>query len=365
MRVGFVGWRGMVGSVLIDRMREEGDFEGIEPLFFTTSAVGQPGPAEGGGAPLLDANDPVDLAACDVVISCQGGSYTEAVHPGLRAHGWQGVWIDAASTLRMAPDATLVLDPVNGQAVRDALAAGTLDFVGANCTVSLLLLALVGLLRTGEVRFVTTMSYQAASGAGAQAMLELLAQMRHVGQVAGPHLDAASSALLVERAVRDALPGGPTATFCAPLAASALPWIDRLVADGQTREEWKAMAEASKILGTPTAIDGVCVRIGALRSHAQGLTIQLRRPLPLDEVEARIAEAHDWVTLVANDKESTLRQLTPAATAGSLQVPIGRLRVSKVAPDVLHGFTVGDQLLWGAAEPLRRMLTIVREHRST
>jgi aspartate-semialdehyde dehydrogenase len=224
-------------------------------------------------------------------------------------------------------------------------------------------MALVGLLRTGEVRFVTTMSYQAASGAGAQAMLELLAQMRHVGDVSGPHLDAGARALAVEQAVRRGLVDVPTDVFGAPLACSALPWIDRGLANGQTREEWKAQAEASKILGTPTAIDGLCVRIGALRSHAQGLAIHLRRPMPMDEVHACLAEAHRWVQVVPNDKEATLRDLTPAATAGSLTVPIGRLRPSAVGEDVLHAFSVGDQLLWGAAEPLRRMLRLVREHR--
>ncbi len=363
MRVGFIGWRGMVGSVLMDRMRAEGDFAGLEPHFFSTSAAGQPGPIEGGEAPLLDARGVAALSACEVVITCQGGDYTQAVHPSLRASGWQGIWIDAASALRMEPTSCLVLDPVNRDAVREALAGGVGDYVGANCTVSLLLMALVGLLRTGGVRFVTTMSYQAASGAGAQAMLELLAQMRHIGDVAGPHLDAGAQALAVEKAVRQGLAGAPADVLGAPLAGSALPWIDRGLENGQTREEWKAQAEASKLLGTPTPIDGMCVRIGALRSHAQGLAIHLRRPMPLDEVTAHLAEAHEWVTVVPNNMDATLRELTPAATSGSLSVRIGRLRPSAVGPDVIHAFTVGDQLLWGAAEPLRRMLHLVREHR--
>jgi len=361
MRVGFVGWRGMVGSVLMDRMRAEGDFEGLEPVFFSKSSPGRPGPEEGGAAPLLDAHDLQQLGTCEVVVTCQGGDYTKAVHPELRRSGWNGVWIDAASALRMSDSACLVLDPVNGAAVRDALAKGTRDFVGPNCTISLLLMALIGLLRTGEVRYITTMSYQAASGAGARAMLELVSQMRHIGDVAGPHLDAGASGLTVEKAVRDALGTAPIDAWGAPLAGSAIPWIDRLVDAGQTREEWKAQAEATKLLGTPTAIDGICVRIGALRSHAQGVSIHLDRALPLDEVTQRIAEAHEWVQVVPNEQASSLAELTPAATSGSLQVPIGRLRASTAAPNVLHAFTVGDQLLWGAAEPLRRMLRILRE----
>lgn len=362
MRVGFIGWRGMVGSVLLDRMRAEGDFEGLDPVFFSTSNPGGVGPAEAQGVPLADAHDLNALGQCDALITCQGGSYTEAVHPALRRSGFRGLWIDAASTLRTHENSLLVLDPVNGDALREGLASGRTDFIGANCTVSLMLMATVGLLRTQEVRWISSMTYQAASGAGARAMTELIAQMRHVGQHAGPGLDAGADALVLDQTVAAALRTAPTEVFGAPLAGSALPWIDRLVEGGQTREEWKAGAEASKLLGTPIPVDGVCVRIGALRSHAQGLTIQLKRPMPLDEVSSAVAEAHPWVRLVDNTQQATLDQLTPAATSGQLEVPIGRLRVSSIAPDLLHAFTVGDQLLWGAAEPLRRMLGIAREH---
>jgi aspartate-semialdehyde dehydrogenase len=366
VRVGFVGWRGMVGSVLMGRMREENDFEGLEASFFSTSSPGKPGPDVGQGATVLgDAHDLDALARHEVIVTCQGGDYTKAVYPALRAAGWDGYWIDAASALRMDDAATLVLDPVNGDAVRQAVADGGKTFVGANCTVSLLLMGLVGLLRTGEVEWISSMTYQAASGAGARNMAELVAQMRHLGHHAGAVLDdPAQGALALDQAVADALRRGdhPTAEFGAPLAANALPWIDRLVDDGQTREEWKAMVEANKILGndTPLPIDGLCVRIGAMRSHAQAVTLKLKRDLPLDEVTARIAEAHRWVDVVPNDKAATLAGLTPVAAAGTLQVPVGRLRKMKMGPEYLAAFTVGDQLLWGAAEPLRRMLGILR-----
>jgi aspartate-semialdehyde dehydrogenase len=363
MRVGFVGWRGMVGSVLLERMRAERDFDGIEPVFFSTSNAGGEGPPEACGAPLGDANDLHALRTCDVLISAQGGDYTKAVHGPLRASGYRGLWIDAASTLRMSDASALVLDPVNGTALRDALAAGTLNYIGSNCTVSLMLMGMVGLLRTQEVRWIQSMTYQAASGAGAAAMTELVAQMRHIARAASPVLDAGAQALELERVVHDSLHDAPQAQFGAPLAASAIPWIDSAMPNGQTREEWKATAEASKLLGAPTAIDGLCVRIGALRCHAQGLTIQLKRPVPLEDIEAAISQAHPWVDLVPNTKADSLASLTPAATAGSLRVPVGRLRVSTVSPDVVTAFTVGDQLLWGAAEPLRRMLLLVREHR--
>lgn len=363
--VGFVGWRGMVGSVLMHRMREEGDFEGLDARFFSTSDAGGTGPVEGGGAPLLDAHDLEALAACDAIVSCQGSGYTADVHGPLRADGWRGLWIDASSALRGQDDARLVLDPVNGDALKQALTDGIVDYAGANCTVSLLLLGLLGLMRTGEVEWISSSTYQAASGAGAGLMRELVGQMRHIGQQAGPVLDTAgASALDLDAAVQRALTEVETQAAPAPLAGSALPWIDRLMPTGQTREEWKAEAEASRLMGRRTVIDGVCVRIGSLRSHAQALTIKTRRPLPLDEVEARIAEAHPWARLVPNTPEATLQQLTPAAVAGTLQVPVGRLRPMAMGPEYLAAFTVGDQLLWGAAEPLRRLLNLARDHAS-
>jgi aspartate-semialdehyde dehydrogenase len=366
MRTGFVGWRGMVGSVLLDRMRQEDDFAGLDPVFFSTSSSGL-GPDVGGGrAPLLAANDLAALAGCEVVLSCQGGDYTTEVYDALRSRGWRGLWIDAASTLRMRDEAVLVLDPVNGAAVREAMHGGARTFVGANCTVSLLLMGLEGLLRTGHVEWISTMSYQAASGAGAGHMRELVAQMRLIGERAGALTDPAAAILDLDRNVAATLadPSFPTSQFGAPLAASALPWIDRLVEHGQTREEWKSMVEANKILGRtddPLVIDGLCVRIGAMRCHAQAVTIKLDAELPLDEVEALVHEAHPWSSLVPNTREHTLAQLTPAAVAGSLVVPVGRLRRMKQGPTYLTAFTVGDQLLWGAAEPLRRTLRMWRE----
>ncbi len=357
MRVGFVGWRGMVGSVLMQRMRACGDFDGLEAGFFSTSSPGAAGPPEATTL-LLDARDPQALAAWPVLVSCQGGEFTKAIYPRLRAAGWDGIWIDAAGALRMADEACLVLDPVNGPAIEAALHAGTRTFVGANCTVSLMVMGLAGLLRSGLVEWVSTMSYQAASGAGARHLAELVAQMQAFGG-----LDVGASPLeLSERAAQVlASPLLPTTQFGAPLAANVLPWIDRLVDDGQTREEWKGMAEANKLLGTTDlVVDGLCVRVGALRCHAQALTIKLTRDVPLDEVAALIGEAHDWVDLVENAEQATLTRLTPVAVAGSLRVPVGRLRKMKQGGDHVTCFTVGDQLLWGAAEPLRRMLGILR-----
>ena len=360
MRVGFVGWRGMVGSVLMRRMKDEGDFDGLDASFFSTSNPGGDGPL---GAPLLDARDTSALRQLDAVVSCQGGDYTAATHPALRAAGWQGHWIDAASALRMNPDATLVLDPVNDAAIRRALAAGCTDFVGPNCTVSLLLMALNGLIASGHVEWISTMTYQAASGAGANNLRELVDQMAHASNGI---TDPAQSALEIDAAVAARLsdPAFPVAHFGAPLAASAIPWIDRRMDDGQTREEWKAMAEANKLLGRadrPLPIDGVCVRIGSMRSHAQAVTIKLNAEVPLDEVESMIHENHAWTSVIPNTAPDTLRSLTPAAVAGTLQVPVGRLRRMKLGPTFFSAFTVGDQLLWGAAEPLRRMLNILRE----
>jgi len=357
----------MVGSVLRERMAAEDDLARFEPRYFSTSGAGQPGPD---GAPLADAHDLAQLAAMQVIVTCQGSAYTNATHAALRSAGWRGYWVDAASALRDHEEATLVLDPVNGAAVREALHAGCRTFVGANCTVSLMLMGLVGLIRTGEVRWISTMSYQSASGAGARHVRELVAQMRHLGDAAAPLLDdPAAASLAIDRTIRDALssPALPTTHFGAPLAGSAIPWIDRHVGDGQTREEQKSGVEANALLGTtdaPLPIDGLCVRIGAMRSHAQALTIQLRRPMPIDDITASVSAAHDWVQVVPNQLDATRQQLTPAAVAGTLNVRVGRIRALRLAPNMVACFTVGDQLLWGAAEPLRRMLHIIWEIRT-
>ena len=368
LKVGFVGWRGMVGSVLLERMREEGDFKGFEPVFFTTSQVGGTGPDVGcGPTPLLDAADLRQLAKMDIIVTCQGGDYTSAVYGNLRKAGWKGYWLDAASTLRMADDAVIVLDPVNRAVINRSLAAHGRLFVGGNCTVSLMLMAVHGLFEAGLVEWVSTMTYQSASGAGAKNMRELLMQMRQVAAAPGALLDDPAAAILdidrqVAASVRD--PSLPTQHFGAPLAASLIPWIDKAVADGQTREEWKGHVECNKILGTtePIPVDGVCVRVGAMRCHSQGLTLKLKKDLQLEHVESLLAGANDWVRVVPNDKATTLRDLTPAAVSGTLTVPIGRLHKMKMGPEYIAAFTVGDQLLWGAAEPIRRMLNIIREH---
>jgi aspartate-semialdehyde dehydrogenase len=366
-RVGFVGWRGMVGSVLMERMRAEDDFAQIsEPVFFSTSQQGQPGPDVGlGGAPLQDANDLDALAAMDAIVTCQGGDYTKAVFGPLRARGWKGYWIDAASTLRMVPASTIVLDPVNQSVIEAALADGKRDFIGGNCTVSLMLMAVGELLRRDLVEWITAMTYQAASGAGARNMRELLAQMGALhGSVAAALADADSDILSIDRAVTETMRGDgfPTQMFTAPLAGSLLPWIDRPVENGQSREEWKGQVEANKILGregSPIPVDGTCVRIGAMRCHSQGLTIKLRQDLPIDEVADIIAVANEWVEVVPNEREPTIAGLSPAAVTGTLRVPVGRLRRMTLGPAYLNAFTVGDQLLWGAAEPLRRMLRLL------
>jgi len=366
-RVGFVGWRGMVGSVLMERMRAEDDFANIaEPVFFSTSQQGQAGPDVGrGSAPLQDANDLDALARMDAIVTCQGGDYTKAVFEPLRAHGWRGYWIDAASALRMVPASTIILDPVNQSVIEAALAEGKRDFIGGNCTVSLMLMAVGELLRRDLVEWVTAMTYQAASGAGARNMRELLAQMGALhGSVAAALADADSDILAIDRAVTDAMraDGFPTEMFSAPLAGSLLPWIDRPVENGQSREEWKGQVEANKILGreaTPIPIDGTCVRVGAMRCHSQGLTIKLSQDLPIDEITDIIAAANDWVEVVPNERERTIAELSPTAVTGTLRVPVGRLRKMTVGPAYLNAFTVGDQLLWGAAEPLRRMLRLL------
>jgi aspartate-semialdehyde dehydrogenase len=368
--VGFIGWRGMVGSVLMERMREERDFDLIDPTFFTTSNVGGAGPSIGKPvAALKDANDIAELSKHEVLITCQGGDYTKSVYPRLRAAGWDGYWIDAASALRMENDAVIILDPVNKPVIDKAIASGVKNFVGGNCTVSLMLMAIDGLLKADLVEWVSAMTYQAASGAGAQNMRELLQQMGEVHFAAKDLLDDPASAILeIDREVAGILrdEGFPTEHFGVPLAGSLLPWIDTDLGNGQSREEWKGHAETNKILGRearPVAVDGLCVRIGAMRCHSQGLTLKLKRDLPIAEIESILAQANSWVKVVPNRREETLKRLTPVAVTGTLDVPIGRLRKMKMGPEYVAAFTVGDQLLWGAAEPLRRMLRIVLKAR--
>jgi aspartate-semialdehyde dehydrogenase len=356
----------MVGSVLLERMRAEGDFDHVEPVFFSTSQVGAPGPDVGHGtAPLLDANDTAAFAGLEAVISCQGGDYTKAMHPALRKAGFTGYWIDAASALRMKDDAVIVLDPVNRAQIDAALVRGVKDYIGGNCTVSLMLMATAGLFEQGWVEWMSTATYQAASGAGAKQMRELVAQMKHLGEAGAAELDSDSRILALDKLVTCAMrtAGFPTAALGAPLAGSLIPWIDSAMENGQTREEWKGVAETTTILGTSTTIpvDGVCVRVGAMRCHSQALTIKLTRDVPLDEIADVLGRANAWVRLVPNDKASTLAGLSPAAVSGTLNVPIGRLRKMQLGPTFLSAFTVGDQLLWGAAEPLRRMLRILAE----
>ncbi|MCG6924646.1 MAG: aspartate-semialdehyde dehydrogenase [Acidobacteria bacterium] len=367
VRVAFVGWRGMVGSVLMERMRAEDDFRGIEPVFFTTSNVGGEPPDVGTPAPpLADAKDIEALKSFDAVVTCQGGDYTQEVYAPLRAAGFRGYWIDAASALRMADDCVIVLDPVNRSVVDKGIKDGIRTFAGGNCTVSLMLMGLAGLFRHELVEWMTSMTYQSASGAGARNMVELVAQMADLADAGRPGLqDPAATALDIDRAVTGRLQSGevPAEQFGAPLAASLLAWIDRPMDNGQTREEWKGLCETNKILGTekPIPVDGICVRVGAMRCHSQALTIKLKRDVGVDELAGMIGEAHEWVSVVPNTKEATLAQLTPAAVSGKLDVPVGRLRKMNLGADYLAAFTVGDQLLWGAAEPLRRMLRIVRE----
>ncbi len=362
--VGFVGWRGMVGSVLMARMRAENDFAHIDPVFFTTSNVGGKGPGESKG-PLEDAKSIADLKRMDAIVTCQGGDYTNEIHPKLRAAGWNGFWIDAASALRMKNDAVIILDPVNMQVIKDALGRGVKDYIGGNCTVSLMLMALHGLFREGLIEWMTAMTYQAASGAGAQNMRELIAQMGAAHASVGELLaDPASAILEIDRKVAATLRSAalPKEHFGVALAGSLIPWIDKEMDNGQSREEWKGQAEGNKILGRenrPIAIDGICVRIGAMRCHSQALTVKLTRDLPLSEIEAILASANDWVKVIPNTREASVRELTPAAVTGSLNVPVGRLRKLSMGGQYLSAFTVGDQLLWGAAEPLRRMLRIL------
>src|SRR6202035_4496841 len=365
-QVGIIGWRGMVGSVLLDRMREEKDFEHITPTFFSTSQVGAAAPDVGAAAAphakVHDANDIAALAKLPMLISAQGGDYTDDIHPRLRAAGWQGYWIDAASSLRMRENAVIVLDPVNLPVMQAARERGIKDFIGGNCTVSLMLMAVAGLLRTGLVEWITAMTYQSASGAGAQNMREMLEQMGVLhGSAAALLKNPASSILEIDRAVSAAFSSEefPRTHFDVPLAGSLIPWIDKDLGNGQSREEWKAAAEANKILGLeahPVPIEGICVRVSAMRCHSQALTIKLTRDLPLTEIEKLIAAGNPWVRIVPNNKDATIRALSPAAVSGRLDMPIGRLRKLAMGGEYLSAFTVGDQLLWAAAEPLRRTM---------
>lgn len=364
VRVGFVGWRGMVGSVLMQRMQQENDFAGFEPVYFSTSQAGQKGP---GGTALIDANDISALSTLDIIVTCQGGDWTNDVFPKVRAAGWKGFWIDAASALRMKDDAIIVLDPVNLDVIRSGLHKGIKVYVGGNCTVSLMLMALAGLFKANAVEWLSSMTYQAASGAGAKNMIELVKQMAHVVGASKTLLDKpASTALELEKVVTGELRGGgmPVENFGVPLAGSLIPWIDKAVENGQTKEEWKGIAETNKILGTKKTIpvDGICVRVSAMRCHSQGLTVKLVKDIPLDEITDMIAKANRWVKVVPNNRHDTITQLSPAAVSGTLSVPIGRIHKMAMGPTFLTAFTVGDQLLWGAAEPIRRILRIVLEH---
>lgn len=369
MKVGFVGWRGMVGSVLMGRMIEENDFSNIEPVFFTTSNVGGKGPDIGKTIEALkDAGDISELAEMDAIISCQGGDYTQSIFAPLRASGWQGYWIDAASSLRMADDAVIVLDPVNASVIDSALDDGVKNFIGGNCTVSLMLMAIGGLINAGHVEWVSAMTYQAASGGGARHMRELITQMGALRDTVADDLsDPASAILNIDQAIADKMRDGslPQDNFGVPLAGSVLPYIDSELDNGQSREEWKADAETNKIVSGASAsadripVDGICVRVGAMRCHSQALTIKLKKDLPMDEIESLLANANEWVKVIPNHKEDSLSELTPTAVTGTLSIPVGRLRKMHMGPEYLSAFTVGDQLLWGAAEPLRRMLKIL------
>ncbi|MDO5634508.1 MAG: aspartate-semialdehyde dehydrogenase [Micrococcus sp.] len=367
--VGLIGWRGMVGSVLMERMAAEGDFARIHPVFFSTSNAGGAAPAfpgmSGEPEPLGDAYDLEALARLPFILTCQGGDYTSEVYPRLRAAGWGGVWIDAASTLRMEDSSVIVLDPVNRSVIDDALARGVKEFVGGNCTVSLMLMGLGGLFTRGLVEWGTAMTYQAASGGGARHMRELLEGFGALhGAVADELADAGSAILEIDRTILEAQRGGalPTGQFGQVLAGSLLPWIDADLGNGMSREELKGSLETNKILGLqgPDAVslESLCVRVGALRSHSQALTLKLTQAVPLDELEQMLAEANEWVEVVPNTKEASFERLTPVAATGSLTVPVGRLRTLEMGPEYLSAFTVGDQLLWGAAEPVRRALMI-------
>ena len=374
-RVGLVGWRGMVGSVLMQRMVEEGDFAHIDPVYFSTSAAGGKAPSFGGkeaSLPLQNASDIDALKACEIIITCQGGDYTKEVFPKLRAAGWNGHWIDAASALRMADDAVIILDPVNMNVIKDSLVKGGKNWIGGNCTVSLMLMGLGGLFQNDLIEWATSMTYQAASGAGAQNMRELIAQMGTIhASVADLLADPSSAILEIDRKVAETIRSDafPKKNFRnTPLAGSLIPWIDVPVENGQSKEEWKGGAECNKILGKPAfrsqgsiPIDGLCVRIGAMRCHSQALTIKLKKDVPMDEISDMLAKANQWAKVVPNEREISERELTPAAVTGTLTVPVGRLHKMAMGSEYLAAFTCGDQLLWGAAEPLRRMLRILLE----
>ncbi|VAW88990.1 Aspartate-semialdehyde dehydrogenase [hydrothermal vent metagenome] len=365
-RVGIVGWRGMVGSVLMQRMREEGDFDHIEPIFFSTSQVGIAAPEIGKAVPTLqDANSIDVLKTMDIIITCQGGGYTESVYPALRKMGWKGYWIDAASTLRMDDEAVIILDPVNQHVIKQALVEGKKTFVGGNCTVSLMLMALGGLFEHDLIEWVSPMTYQAASGAGARNMRELIKQMGAIHSEVAELVDNPSAGILeIDKKLSDFLRSDqyPKEQWGVPLGGSLIPWLDSQLASGQTREEWKAQVETNKILGRSDRqipIDGICVRVGAMRCHSQAMTIKMNKNVPLDEISSMLAEANEWVKVIPNDRQISMQELTPTAVTGTLKVPVGRLRKLTMGDDYLSAFTVGDQLLWGAAEPLRRMLRIL------
>lgn len=372
--VGLVGWRGMVGSVLMERMQAEGDFAHIEPVFFSTSNVGGKAPIYAKNETVLkDANNIDELKKCDIIITCQGGDYTTDIFPKLRSAGWNGYWIDAASTLRMNDDAIIVLDPVNLDVIKSALSRGVKNYIGGNCTVSCMMMGLGGLFQYDMIEWITSMTYQAASGGGAQHMRELLTQFGTINAEVKALLDDPASAILeIDRKVlakQHSLSAGETKQFGVPLGGNLIPWIDKDLGNGVSREEWKAGAETNKILGrgegfgasakSSIPVDGLCVRIGAMRCHSQALTVKLKKDVPLDEIESIIAENNQWVKVVPNNREASMRDLTPAAVTGGLKIPVGRLRKMQMGADYLSAFTVGDQLLWGAAEPLRRMLRIV------
>lgn len=369
LKVGFIGWRGMVGSVLMDRMLKENDFQGFEPVFFTTSQAGQAGPDVGSGSTTLeDAMNISRLAEMDIILSCQGGGYTTKVYESLRA-GWNGFWIDAASTLRMQDDAIIVLDPVNRSVIDAGLEKGIKNYIGGNCTVSLMMMALGGLFEKDLVEWISSMTYQAASGAGAKNMRELISQMGQLhGEVNDLLADPSSAILDIDKKITAKLNDGSLAmdNWGVPLAASLIPWIDVPVADGQSKEEWKGIAETNKILGNSAdriiPIDGLCVRIGAMRCHSQGLTIKLKRDVSVEEIERIIADHNEWVRVIPNDRQISSRELTPVKVSGTLTVPIGRIHKMNIGPEYLTAFTVGDQLLWGAAEPVRRALKIICKH---
>ena len=369
LKVGFIGWRGMVGSVLMERMQAESDFQGFEPIFFTTSQVGQTGPDVGSGSSLLeDAMDSKRLAEMDIIVSCQGGSYTSKIYAPLR-NKWNGYWIDAASTLRMDNDAIIVLDPVNRAVIDNALTQGIKNYIGGNCTVSLMMMALGGLFKNQLIEWISTMTYQAASGAGAQNMRELITQMGELHSGVKDLLADPSSAILdIDKKITATLKDGSLTmnNWGVPLAASLIPWIDVPVEAGQSKEEWKGIAETNKILGRRAdqriPIDGLCVRVGAMRCHSQALTIKLKKDIGLEEIEHIIADHNEWVKVIPNERQRSAEDLTPVKVSGTLSIPIGRLHKMNIGPQYLTAFTVGDQLLWGAAEPVRRMLKIVLEH---